>query len=177
VLNVVPGDAEVGAHLVAHPEIDKVAFTGSTRAGRAIGEVCGRLVRPVSLELGGKSAAVVLDDVDIETFTASVFRSSFVNNGQTCFLSSRILAPTARYAEIVDAVTAVAASLTVGDPLDSSTMVGPMVSAAHRRKVLEYVEQGRASTARLTTGGGCPPTNRPASSSSRSCSPTSTTRT
>jgi acyl-CoA reductase-like NAD-dependent aldehyde dehydrogenase len=89
VLNVVPGDTAAGAHLVSHPGVDKVAFTGSTEAGRAIGEVCGRLIRPVTLELGGKSAAIILDDADLNRTMEGLRSASFVNNPQTCHLSSR----------------------------------------------------------------------------------------
>ena len=120
VLNIVAGGAEAGAHLVAHPGVDKVAFTGSTAAGRAIGEICGRLMRPVTLELGGKSAAIILDDADLDATIAGLRSASFVNNGQTCHLSSRILAPRSRYDEVVDAMAALADSLAVGDPLDPS---------------------------------------------------------
>lgn len=157
VLSVVPGDAEAGAHLVSHPGIDKVAFTGSTPAGRAIGEVCGRLIRPVTLELGGKSAAIVLDDADLNHTIAGLREASFVNNGQTCHLTSRILAPVSRYREIVSAVADLAGSLVVGDPLDPATDVGPLVSARQRDRVLEYIAIGTAEGAECVAGGGVPP--------------------
>lgn len=156
VLNVVPGGASAGAHLVGHPGVDKVAFTGSTGAGRAIGETCGRLIRPVTLELGGKSAAIILDDADLTTTLAGLRSASFVNNGQTCHVSSRILAPRSRYAEFVDAIAELADGLTVGDPLDESTDIGPLVSARQRERVLEYIGIGRNSAARLVAGGGIP---------------------
>ncbi|WP_167104521.1 aldehyde dehydrogenase [Mycobacterium sp. DL592] len=156
VLNVVPGGAAAGAHLVGHPGVDKVAFTGSTGAGRAIGETCGRLIRPVTLELGGKSAAIILDDADLTATLNGLRSASFVNNGQTCHLSSRILAPRSRYAEFVDAIADLADSLTVGDPLDESTDIGPMVSARQRERVLDYIGIGRDSGARLVAGGGIP---------------------
>ncbi|OBF26451.1 aldehyde dehydrogenase [Mycobacterium sp. ACS4331] len=155
VLNVVPGDAEPGAHLVAHPGVDKVAFTGSTPAGRAIGEVCARLIRPVTLELGGKSAAIILDDADLETTLAGLREASFVNNGQTCHLSSRILAPASRYREVLGAVAGLAASLVVGDPLNPATEIGPLVSDRQRQRVLEYIEIGRAE-ATCVVGGAIP---------------------
>lgn len=156
VLNVIPGDHEAGAALVAHPGVDKVAFTGSTAAGRAIGEICGRLLRPVTLELGGKSAAIITEDAELEGFVASLADICLPNNGQTCHATTRILAPAARYAEIVDAVTDTVRSLRVGDPLDKATQIGPLVSAAQRARVLGYIEDGRAGGARLTTGGGVP---------------------
>lgn len=156
VINIVPGGREVGAYLVAHPGINKVAFTGSTPAGRDIGAACGRLLRPVTLELGGKSAAVVLDDVDVDSFLANSFGATMLNNGQTCFLNSRILAPASRYDEIVDGLTAFAGALSVGDALDPGTQVGPMVSAVQRDRVERYIGIGAAEGGRITVGGGRP---------------------
>ncbi len=88
VLNIVPAGREVGAYLVSHPRIDKVAFTGSTAAGRTIAATCGRLLRPVSLELGGKSAAIVLEDADLSSAAEALFGATLLNNGQTCYLGS-----------------------------------------------------------------------------------------
>ncbi len=156
VLNIVPGGAATGAYLVAHPGVDKVTFTGSTAAGRAIGEVCGRLLRPVTLELGGKSAAIILDDADLEATVKGLRTASFVNNGQTCHLSSRILAPRSRYQEVLDALVGMVGELTVGDPLDTSTDIGPLVSARQRDRVLGYIESGKASAAKLVVGGSVP---------------------
>jgi acyl-CoA reductase-like NAD-dependent aldehyde dehydrogenase len=156
VVSIVPGGRQLGAYLVAHSGVDKVAFTGSTAAGRGIAETCGRLLRPVTLELGGKSAAIVLDDADLSASVVSLFRATMVGNGEICFLSTRVLAPHSRYNEVVDAVTDMALSAIVGDPLDEHTMVGPLVSAAHRERVEGYISHGRSSGARLTTGGGRP---------------------
>ncbi|MGW0950113.1 aldehyde dehydrogenase [Streptomyces sp. NPDC002623] len=153
VLNVVPGGLEAGEALVAHPGVDKIAFTGSTPAGRAIGEVCGRLLRPVTLELGGKSAAIVLDDADLEATIKGLPGVSFANNGQTCYGSTRLLAPASRYTEVLDAVSALASGLTVGDPLDPATAVGPLVSAGQRERVEGYIAAGLTEGARLTAGG------------------------
>ena len=156
VLNIVPGGAAAGAYLVAHPGVDKVTFTGSTAAGRAIGEVCGRLLRPVTLELGGKSAAIILDDADLDATIKGLRSASFVNNGQTCHLSSRILAPRSRYHEVLDALVGMVGELKVGDPLDRSTDIGPLVSARQRERVLGYIESGKASAAKLVAGGSVP---------------------
>ncbi|PND58428.1 aldehyde dehydrogenase [Mycobacterium sp. ENV421] len=156
VLNIVPGGAAAGAYLVSHPGVDKVTFTGSTVAGRAIGEVCGRLLRPVTLELGGKSAAIILDDADLDATIKGLRNASFVNNGQTCHLSSRILAPRSRYGEVLDALVGMVGELTVGDPLDKSTDIGPLVSARQRDRVLGYIESGKASSAKLVAGGSVP---------------------
>lgn len=155
VFNVVTGGADIGAYLVAHPGVHKVAFTGSTMAGRAIGETCGRLLRPATLELGGKSAAIVLDDADLAATVRGLASTSLLNNGQTCHLSTRILVPSHREREILDAVAELAASLTIGDPLDPATEVGPMVSERQRRRVEEYIALGR-SEAVLAAGGGRP---------------------
>ena len=158
VLNVVPAGREVGAHLVAHPGIDKVAFTGSTAAGRWIAETCGRLLRPVTLELGGKSAALVLDDaeLDLATIGYDLFAATLVNNGQACYLGTRILAPRSRYSEVVDVFSAFAGSMAVGDSLDPGTQIGPMTSERQRDRVEGYIAKGRAEGGRITVGGGRP---------------------
>lgn len=160
VLNWVAADRAAGAHLVSHPGVDKVAFTGSTGAGRSIARTCGELLRPVSLELGGKSAAILLEDVDIGTFLAGVPTACILNSGQTCYSGTRILAPKSRYGEIVDALAGFVSSLTIGDALDPNTHIGPMASSAHRDRVESYIAIGKQE-ARLVTGGGRPQdTNR-----------------
>lgn len=158
VINIISGGREIGAYLVEHRGVDKVAFTGSTAAGRMIGEVCGRLLRPVTLELGGKSAAIVLDDADLDLakIGQSFFAATILNNGQTCFIGTRILAPRSRYAEVVDTVAALASSLTVGDALDPASQIGPMVSQVHRERVEGYIAKGKGEGARLVVGGGRP---------------------
>ena len=155
VLNIVPGGREIGAYLVDHPGIDKVAFTGSTTAGRAIAEACGRRLRPVTLELGGKSAAIILDDADLTQSFEQFFAATLLNNGQTCFLGTRVLAPASRYDEIVETVSAFVGALNVGDALDPTTQIGPLSSARHRERVEGYIAKGRGE-ARLTVGGGRP---------------------
>ncbi|MFF3572703.1 aldehyde dehydrogenase [Nocardia jiangxiensis] len=158
VINIVPGGREVGAYLVEHPGVDKIAFTGSTAAGRSIAEACGRLLRPVTLELGGKSAAIILDDADLDLVRIGeqLFSATLLNNGQTCFLGTRVLAPRSRYQEIVDVFTGLAASLQVGDSLDPKTQIGPMASARQRDRVESYIAKGRNGGARITVGGGRP---------------------
>jgi acyl-CoA reductase-like NAD-dependent aldehyde dehydrogenase len=158
VINFVPGGREVGAYLVSHPGVDKISFTGSTAAGRIIGETCGRLLRPVTLELGGKSAAIILDDaeLDLESMGQDLFQATMLNNGQTCFLGTRILAPENRYDEVVDMFSALAGSLKVGNALEESTQIGPMASSAQRERVEGYIAKGRSEGARLVTGGGRP---------------------
>ena len=177
VLNIVPGGVQTGAHLVAHPGVDKVSFTGSTAAGRAIGETCGRLLRPVTLELGGKSAAIILDDADLDVTIAGLRAQSFANNGQTCYLNSRILAPRSRYDEIVDAMATLADSLAVGDPLDPATDIGPVVSERQRQRVLGYIEAAAPTAPNSLRAGRFRRTSHAAGSSSRRCSPTCPTPT
>lgn len=160
VLNWVAAERDAGAYLIGHPGIDKVAFTGSTAAGRSIARSCGELLRPVTLELGGKSAAIVLDDADVGAFIEGVPFASMLNNGQTCFNGTRVLAPKSRYAEVVDALADFAASLVVGDALDPATQLGPMASSDHRDRVESYIAIGK-DEARLISGGGRPKdTNR-----------------
>ena len=156
VVNIVPGGREIGAYLVAHPDIDKVAFTGSTAAGRQIATTCGQMLRPVTLELGGKSAAIVLDDanLDLSVMGERLFESLLVNNGQTCYLGTRILAPDNRYDEVVDTLAAFMSSLPVGDALDASTMIGPMASRTHRDRVEGFIDKGKGDGARVVVGGG-----------------------
>lgn len=157
VLNIVAGSGRVvGDHLVTHPDVDKVAFTGSTEVGRHIGASCGQLIRPVTLELGGKSASIVLDDADIEQVTRELFATSLINSGQSCFICTRILLPYNRYDQFVDAITETVRSYKVGDPFEKSTMIGPLVSSAQRDIVESYIEKGRAEGGRITTGGGRP---------------------
>ncbi|MCW2839052.1 MAG: NAD-dependent aldehyde dehydrogenase [Aeromicrobium sp.] len=156
VLNIVPAGREVGAYLVSHPGVDKVAFTGSSAAGRQIAAVCGGLLRPVTLELGGKSAALVLEDADLVGNAAQFLNATMPNNGQTCNASTRILVPHSKYAAFVDDITDMVKAMKVGDALDPETQVGPMVSARQRDRVMSYVDRGRADGARVTTGGGRP---------------------
>ncbi|MGF2947545.1 aldehyde dehydrogenase [Mycobacterium sp. Lab-001] len=152
VLNVVTGGADVGAYLVGHPGVDKVAFTGSTAAGRAVGRVCGELLRPVTLELGGKSAAIVLDDADAVDVVSGLATASLLNNGQTCYLSTRVLVPAQRHDEMFDALAALVSSLTVGDPLDADTHIGPLVSRRQRDRVLDYIRTGVADDTLVAAG-------------------------
>jgi betaine-aldehyde dehydrogenase len=152
VVSIVPGGPEAGRHLVAHPGVDKVAFTGSTKVGREIGEVCGRQIKRMSLELGGKSAAIVLEDADPGRSAAGLRFASFINNGQACAAQTRVLAPRSRYDEVVDALADAVSSFVVGDPLDPATEIGPMVNRRQQERVLGYVDAGRAEGARVVVG-------------------------
>jgi geranial dehydrogenase len=155
VINWVAADRAVGAYLVSHPGVDKVAFTGSTGAGRAIAKSCGELLRPVTLELGGKSAAIILDDANLDLVVQGLPMASLLNNGQACYNGTRILAPASRYNDVVAAVTAMAQGFKLGDPMDRTTTMGPMATAAHRDRVESYIAKGKTE-ARLVAGGGRP---------------------
>jgi betaine-aldehyde dehydrogenase len=153
VINIVPGDAALGEALVGHPGTDKIAFTGSPGVGRRVAALCGERLTPVVLELGGKSAAILLDDVDLDPFLARLEYLSFLLAGQNCFMHSRILVPRSRYAEIAEAITATVASYPTGDPLDPATRIGPLISAAHRDRVDALVRSGVDEGATVATGG------------------------
>jgi aldehyde dehydrogenase (NAD+) len=156
VLNIVLAGREAGASLVSHPNVDKIAFTGSTATGRIIGAECGRLIRRVTLELGGKSAAIFLEDGDVDTFIAGLGMASFMNNSQTCTTQSRILVARSRYDEVVDAVADYTRNQVIGNPLDPSVTIGPMASEQHLNRVLGYIDIANNSSARLVAGGGRP---------------------
>jgi betaine-aldehyde dehydrogenase len=156
VLNIVPAGRKVGEYLVTHPGVDKVAFTGSTAAGRRIGALCGERVRRCTLELGGKSAAILMEDVDMAGAVEGLLPYSMMNNGQACVAQTRILAPRSRYDEAVDALTEAVGALTVGDPVDFSVDVGPLVAERQRERVEGYLQIGRDEGARVTVGGGRP---------------------
>ena len=153
VVNIVAGGREVGQHLVAHPGVDKVAFTGSTAAGRAIGAVCGEQLKRVSLELGGKSAAIVLPDADLDATVEGLKFLSVMNSGQACVAQTRVLAPRSRYSEVVDALASGIGSMKVGDPMDPTTEIGPMVAQRQQERVQKYIALGQEEGARLVAGG------------------------
>ncbi|MFV8048089.1 aldehyde dehydrogenase [Mycobacterium sp. 48b] len=153
VFSVVAGDAAVGAHLVSHPGVDKVSFTGSSAAGRAVAAAAAANLTKVSLELGGKSAAIVLDDADPETVAAGIRAASLSNSGQICNALTRILVPAAREREFVDALASRMSSLVVGDPADPATELGPLVSQRQQLRVRDYIDLGQREGARLVCGG------------------------
>ncbi|TBO60758.1 aldehyde dehydrogenase [Streptomyces kasugaensis] len=153
VVSVLPADREVSEYLIAHPGVDKIAFTGSTAAGRRIAAVAGGQFKRVSLELGGKSAAIVLPDADVARAATALKGLSLGNNGEACIAQTRILAPRSRYDEVVDAIAAMMRDVTVGDPLDPVTWIGPMVRQAQQQRVRSYIEAGIAEGARLVLGG------------------------
>jgi aldehyde dehydrogenase (NAD+) len=155
-LSVVPADREVSEYLVSHGGVDKISFTGSTATGRKIAAICGRDLRRVTLELGGKSAAILLDDFEMTDLVARLAPMTTMNNGQTCINQTRVLAPRGRYQEVVDALTTAYRDFRLGDPLAESTELGPLISAVQRERVEGYIESGREQGARVTVGGSRP---------------------
>ncbi|GGP33658.1 aldehyde dehydrogenase [Streptomyces abikoensis] len=153
VISVLPADRETSEYLVSHEKVDKIAFTGSTRAGRRIASIAGEQLKRVSLELGGKSAAIILPDADIEKAVAGVKYGSLLNNGESCVAQTRILAPRARYEEVVAALKELVESLRVGDPNDPDTFIGPMIRPDQQERVRDYIRLGIEEGARLVTGG------------------------
>ena len=141
-----------------HRDVDKIAFTGSSAVGGRIAGICGERLARCSLELGGKSAAIVLDDADLGRTAAGLKFASFLNNGQACVAQTRVLAPRHRYEETVDALAAMVAAIVVGDPGDPSTYVGPLVTQRQQERVLDYLRQAEVEGARTVVGGtGTPP--------------------
>ncbi|MDG4839742.1 aldehyde dehydrogenase family protein [Micromonospora sp. WMMD967] len=154
VFNVVYGTgAVVGEAISAHPDIDMVSFTGSTRAGKRIGAVAAETVKRVALELGGKGANIILDDADLPEAVNRGLMMAFSNGGQVCGAWPRMLVPASRQDEVVALAVEAAKQYTVGDPTDEATRIGPMASEAHREKVVGYIERGIADGARLVVGG------------------------
>jgi acyl-CoA reductase-like NAD-dependent aldehyde dehydrogenase len=142
----------VGA-LVEHPDVAKVAFTGSTEVGRFLAEQCGRLLKPVTLELGGKSASIVLEDADLNYFNSMINKTCLRNTGQTCYNSTRILAPESRYDEVVEAVASAVRDAKQGDPFDPTTVYGPSASKKQFGTVNDYIRIGQEEGASVATGG------------------------
>jgi betaine-aldehyde dehydrogenase len=158
VVSILPAGREVGEHLVRHRGVDKIAFTGSTAAGRKIAAICGEQLKRVTLELGGKSAAIILDDADLGATIESLKFASLMNNGQACVAQTRILASKSRYAEVVDALAGMVGGLNVGDPSDPTTEIGPLVAQRQQERVEKYIALGQEEGARVVVGGNGMPT-------------------
>jgi acyl-CoA reductase-like NAD-dependent aldehyde dehydrogenase len=154
VFNLVTGTGDVvGEAMSAHPDIDMISFTGSTRAGKRISEVAAGTVKRVTLELGGKSPNVILDDADLEKAVADGVAKAFLNSGQTCSALTRMIVPRSKLAEVEAIAKAAAESFTPGDPFGESTRLGPLVSGAQRERVRGYIKKGQEEGARIVTGG------------------------
>jgi acyl-CoA reductase-like NAD-dependent aldehyde dehydrogenase len=154
VLNVITGDGETGAALVDHPGVDKIAFTGSTAVGREIGAKAGRALKRVTLELGGKSPNIILDDADLPAAIKGSFAGIYFNTGQACNAGSRLFVPKDQFDTVVGALADAAKGAKVGHGLEKDTFIGPVVSAEQHERVSGYIEKGRSEGAELVTGGG-----------------------
>lgn len=158
VFNLVTGPGPiVGEALASHPDVDAISFTGSTRAGRRVAELAAATVKKVALELGGKSALVILDDADLTAAVTRGVTACFLNSGQTCSALTRLIVPRARLAEVEQIATTIAEAMPVGDPLDPATVLGPLASSRQRDIVRDYIRRGIDEGARLLTGGIEPP--------------------
>lgn len=153
VVNIVAAGRETSEYLISHPDVDKVAFTGSTAAGRRIAAICGEQLKRCTLELGGKSAAIILDDCDLPSAMGFLSIASLMNNGQACVAQTRILASRGRYDEVVDAVSAMVRGMPVGDPSDPATGIGPMVAKRQQERVEGYIKIGIDEGAKPVVGG------------------------
>ncbi|AMP37720.1 aldehyde dehydrogenase family protein [Ralstonia solanacearum] len=154
VFNLVTGYGPVvGEVLASHPEVDMVSFTGSTRAGKRVAELASQTVKRVALELGGKSASLILDDADLAAAVKGTLSACFLNSGQTCSAHTRMLVPRARYEEVKALARQLAAIYVPGDPAQESTRLGPLISAVQRDRVLGYIRKGLEEGAELITGG------------------------
>ncbi|MCV7171464.1 MULTISPECIES: aldehyde dehydrogenase [Mycolicibacterium] len=156
VLSVVPGGAETGRALTANPELDKFTFTGSSAVGKEIGKLAAERLKPCTLELGGKSAAIVLEDADLDSSLPMLAFSGVMNSGQACVAQTRILAPRSRYDEVVEKLANFVAAMPVGLPDDPNAAIGPLISERQRERVEEYIKKGVDEGARVVTGGGRP---------------------
>src|SRR5215467_2536148 len=158
VFNLVTGYGPVvGEALVKHPEVDMISFTGSTRAGRRISELAAQMVKRVTLELGGKSASIILDDADLPAAVKGTVTNCYLNSGQTCTAFTRMLVPEARYAEARALAAEAAAAFVPGDPLSESSRLGPLSSQMQLERVRGYIRKGIEEGAELVTGGVEPP--------------------
>ena len=154
VFNIVTGfGPNAGEALVKHPGVDMISFTGSTRAGKRISELAAQGVKRVALELGGKSASVILDDADLPTAVKNTVNGCYLNSGQTCTALTRMLVPASKYDEAAKLAADVAKGFTVGDPLAETTKLGPLSSAAQLERVRSYIKKGQSEGAELVTGG------------------------
>jgi phenylacetaldehyde dehydrogenase len=154
VVNIITGPGGVaGERLARHPDVDKIAFTGSTEVGRRLGRICGDLIKPISLELGGKSPSIVLADACMERTIPGVIQGIFANSGQVCAAGSRLYIQRPLYEPLIEALKAAAESLKVGPGLEQDTFMGPLVSAEQKKTVCDYIASGVAEGATLVTGG------------------------
>jgi betaine-aldehyde dehydrogenase len=163
VFNLVTGTgAQAGEALVRHPGVDMISFTGSTRAGKRISELASQSIKRVALELGGKSASVILDDADLPAAVKSTVNGCYLNSGQTCTALTRMLVPQSKYEEAAKLAADAAAGFALGSPLDEKTRLGPLSSKAQLERVRSYIKKGVDEGAELIAGGAEPPAGAPA---------------
>ncbi|WP_380871677.1 aldehyde dehydrogenase [Sphingomonas sp. DBB INV C78] len=155
-VSIIPAGREVGEHLVRHRGVDKISFTGSTAAGRQIGMICGEQIKPATLELGGKSAAILLDDFDLRKTLPILERNSLTNTGQICIATTRILVSERRHDELVDALVERVGKMKVGNPFEADTDFGPLAAQRQRERVEAFIKAGRDAGAKVALGGGRP---------------------
>jgi betaine-aldehyde dehydrogenase len=156
VLNIVPADRVVSEYLVRHPGINKASLTGSTVAGRRVGEICADSMKRCTLELGGKSAAILLDDVDLDSCLMALAPTMAFLNGQACSAPTRILLPESRYQELSEGIIKAFDAMPFGDPMDMNTFVGPVAGKRHKDRVMSYLKLGVEEGATVALGGGEP---------------------
>jgi acyl-CoA reductase-like NAD-dependent aldehyde dehydrogenase len=162
VFNLVSGDgATVGEAIAGHPDIDMVSFTGSTRAGRRVSELAAKTVKRVALELGGKSANIILDDADLEKAVRGGIQACYLNSGQTCSAHTRMLVPRSKHDQVVAIAKETAEAYTLGTALGGQGKLGPLVSATQRERVRGYIQKGIEEGATLVTGGADAPEELP----------------
>lgn len=156
VVSIVPAGRDVGEYLVSHPQVDMVTFTGSTAAGRRVMQLCSDRIARITLELGGKSAGIIADDIDLGEVLPTLIGASVGHSGQVCAAITRVLVSRRRYNEAVEIIAGALAGLKVGDPFASDTVLGPLVAERQRQRVENYIALGRTEGARVVTGGGRP---------------------
>ncbi|BBX67185.1 aldehyde dehydrogenase [Mycolicibacterium psychrotolerans] len=153
VLSIVPGGPETGRALTANPELDKFTFTGSSAVGKEIAKIAAERLKPCTLELGGKSAAIILEDADLDSTLPMLVFSGLMNSGQACVGQTRILAPRSRYDEVVEKLSAAVSGMLPGLPTDPAAMIGPLISEKQRERVEGYIKKGVEEGARVVVGG------------------------
>ena len=175
-MNVLTGDGETGAAMVDHPGVDKVAFTGSTEVGREIGAKCGKALKRVTLELGGKSPNIILPDADLEAAVKGSYQGIYSNSGQACNAASRLFVQAEIFDEVVERLAEFASQAKVGPGLDPDSQFGPLVSEEQYGRVTGYIDSGLEEGAEAVAGGTPETAAAAATSSTRPCSPASRTR-
>lgn len=156
VISIIAADRGASEHLVSHADVNMATITGSVNAGRRVAEICGTQIKRVGLELGGKSAAIVCEDAELDAVVPGLANAAVINSGQACAAQTRLLIPRSRYEEYVEALAAALGAMKLGNPADTDTQLGPMIHETHFNRVKEYIALGVSEGARIATGGGTP---------------------